>query len=111
MLFNNSNLKVGKLLSTKKGWRVETVNDLINRLKQDIIDNKMKLYKTQLDSFDELSRIVRERLFQENYKIVLDLIRDGVEKNLLSYEDAAKLNFYILMIMRVLIHYLLMLLI
>lgn len=83
-------------LSSKKGWRVDTVLKLIKYLQQDILENKMNKFTKNQDSLNELYRIVEQELFLDNYKTVLDFIKTSVDNDLLSIKDGINLNFYIL---------------
>lgn len=85
-----------KVVSGKKGWRADTIIKLIKRLKEDIVDNKMKEFDKEKDSLDEIYKIVDEDLFLEKSDLILDLIKLSVDNELISFLDAAKLNFYVL---------------
>ena len=63
-----------KVISNKKGWRIETVVKLIERLKQDILENKMQELKKQIDSLGLQDKMDAMSNFDiENLK--LDLFR------------------------------------
>lgn len=85
-----------RVVSQKKGWRVETVVKLIKKLQQDILENKMHDFKRQRDGLDELYKIIDQRLYVERYNLVLDFIKLGFENKLLSITEAINLNFYVL---------------
>lgn len=85
-----------KIVSTKKGWRTDTILKLIRKLKEDIVNNKMKTFDKEKESLDELSKIIEEDLFLEKSDLILDFIRISIDNKLLSYSDGTKLNFYIL---------------
>ena len=85
-----------KMLVNKKGWRADTVLKLVKKLKEDLINNKMKEFDKEKDSLDEFYKIIDEDLFLENSDLILEFIKLGVENKMLSMSDAIKLNFYVL---------------
>lgn len=85
-----------RAISNKNGWRVETVYKLIKVLHNDITENKMKDFKCNIDKYNELYKIFEQGLFGDNYTLVLDFIKMCLDKNIISYQDAFNLNFYIL---------------
>ena len=83
-------------LSSKKGWRIESVVSLIKELELDIIENKLSQMSENKKELDELYRLVSNGLIIDNYEKLLSFVNDSVEKNLISMEDGFALNFYIL---------------
>lgn len=83
-------------LSSKKGWRIESVVSLIKELELDIIKNKFGQVSEEKKELDELYRLVSNGLIIDNYEKLLSFINDCVENNFISMEDGFALNFYIL---------------
>lgn len=83
-------------LSSKVGWTMTTVLKLIDKLKQDILENKANKYIQDKKKLDELYNIIVNGLFVDNYLLTLDFINTCVEKDWISMDEAIVLNFYIL---------------
>lgn len=83
-------------LSSKKGWRIESVIRLIKELEQDIIENKIKHISEEKKELDELYRLVSDGLISDNYEKILNFIDTSVKNDLLTMEDGFALNFYVL---------------
>ena len=84
------------LLSSKSGWRIETVKKLIKKLEEDIMANKTDKFLKEKDSFDKLYKIIENELYLDNYMLIFEFINSSVEAGMLSLKDAISLNFYLL---------------
>lgn len=83
-------------LSSKSGWRIETVKRLIEKLEQDIRSNKTDKVLREKNSFDKLYNIIDNEQYLDNYMLIFEFINASVETGILSLNDAIQLNFYIL---------------
>lgn len=84
------------LLSSKNGWRMETVKKLIKMLEQDIVSNKTDKILKEKGNYDNLYRIIETEEYLDNYMIIFEFINASVESGALSFKDAISLNFYLL---------------
>jgi len=78
------------------GFRLGSILKNINKLKEDLINNKLKTFVVQKKSLDTLLKIVSEDEYKEGYKLILDFINMSVDNKLLDITTAINLNFYIL---------------
>lgn len=84
------------VLSSKVGWRVETVKQLVKRLEQDITTNKTDKFLKDKSSFDKLYKIIENELYFDNYMLIFEFINASVESSMISLKDAIALNYYLL---------------
>ena len=85
-----------KVLHGKQGWRVETVINMVESLKDDIVNNKFAKFIRKDKSLDELLNIVELGLYKDNSKLILDFIKISLDNKMLTVDEAIDLNFYIL---------------
>lgn len=84
------------VLSSKSGWRIETVKKLVKKLEQDIMTNKTDKFLKDKNSFDKLYKIIEKEAYLDNYMLIFEFINASVEAGMLSLKDAIALNFYLL---------------
>ena len=84
------------VLSSKRGWRVDTVKKLVKKLEQDIMTNRTDKFLKDKNSFDKLYKIIEKEDYLDNYMLIFEFINASVEAGMLSLKDAITLNFYLL---------------
>ena len=84
------------VLSSKSGWRVETVKKLVKKLEQDIMTNKTDKFLKDKNSFDKLYKIIENEDYLDNYLLIFEFINASVNAGMISFKDAISLNFYLL---------------
>ena len=78
------------------GIRPQTILKTIYKLRDDILDNKIKNFQKQQESLDLLFKIVDGDLYKDNYNLILDWIKNSFDNKLLDLDTTVDLNFYIL---------------